>query len=65
MHYGDHDDLILEQPSQNIKNSFSWGNRTRDEQFLAGDGYSEIIPYTLHYRTIVYHKQMGYDVNAL
>jgi len=35
------------------------------KQFLAGDGYSEIIPYTLHYRTIVYHKQMGYDVNAL
>lgn len=21
MHYGDHDELILEQPSQNIKNS--------------------------------------------
>lgn len=35
MHYGDHDELILEQPSQNIKNSFSWGNRTRDETVLS------------------------------
>lgn len=35
------------------------------EEFPVGDGYSEIILYALHYNTIVYHRQLGYDVSAL